>query len=409
MKLQNLPLLRILLGLCRILPMLAFAVVGTVTSSAVEAASDRISAGIIHQRVSPAGKAAEIGYFGTFPDSPDGSKIAYVVYDEKPTPASATTGVSGSLHICNADLTGHVKIRDLVKIQWEDGARQIWLDDDTLAYMDFLPDRVPVTYIIRKNGDLLHGPYQAYLGHGDVPGGVVPLWVDKRQYPNGSSLGSNGIYLYKDGVVSQIATIETAFGHLKERLKGSDNPAEWTLFHPQLSTHGTHLSVRLDTQKGIEYLVTCKVDGTDVRLFEASTKPLHQQWYDDSTLFGQERGGKPADGGPAFRTKRWDRDGKFVELLAGVGNHQGLSPDKNYLVSDNRYTLDPVVVTLFRIGSVEPLAVIMSEAEGPVWKMRTHVNPTFSRDGGTIYFNKPVDGMPQVYRVDVSHLTRARR
>lgn len=48
----------------------------------------------------------------------------------------------------------------------------------------------------------------------------------------------------------------------------------------------------------------------------------------------------------------------------------------------------------------------MNEAEGPVWKMRTHVNPTFSRDGKKIYFNKPVDGMPQVYRVDVSRVMR---
>lgn len=404
MKLPSFPLPRALLVLCRAFPLLALPVVGATTSLAAEAASHKVSAGITHQRVSPPGKSAEIGYFGTFPDSPDGSKIAYVVYDGKPTPESAA-GSSGSLHICNADLTHHVKIRDIARIQWEDGARQIWLDNDTLAYMDFLPEKGPVTYIIRKNGDLLHGPYEAYLGHGDVPGGAVPLWVDKRQYPNGSSLGSNGIYLYKKGTVSRIVNIERDFGPLNDRLKGNDNPAEWTLFHPQLSTNGTYLSVRLDTQRGTEYLVTCKADGTDVRLFATPTKPLHQQWYDDSTLFGQERG-KTSDGGPSLRTKRWDRDGKVLEVLAGIGNHPGISPDRKYVVSDNRYTLDPVIVSLYKTPNVEPLAVIMNEAEGPVWKMRTHVNPTFSRDGKKIYFNKPVDGMPQVYRVDVSRVMR---
>lgn len=369
-------------------------------------ASPPVSDGIAHQRVSPLGKAAEIGYFGTFPDSPDGSLIAYVVYDGTPVPAFAD-GSSGSLWVCNADLTDPVKIRDIKSIKWEDGARQIWLDDDTLAYMDFLPEKGPVTYIVRKDGTLLHGPYEGYLGHGDVPDGTVPLWVDRRQYPKGSSLGSNGIYLYRNGSVTQVINIERDFGFLKDRLKGSPSPAEWTLFHPQLSTSGTHLSVRLDTQKGTEYIVTCKSNGTDVRLFESPTKPLHQQWFDDSTLFGQERG-KPSDAGPSLRTKRWDRDGKVLEVLAGVGNHPGISPDRKYVVSDNRYTLNPVIVSLFRVPNTTPLAVIMNEPEGTVWSMRTHVDPTFSRDGRKIYFNKPVNGMPQVYRVDVSHLTRAR-
>jgi hypothetical protein len=49
----------------------------------------------------------------------------------------------------------------------------------------------------------------------------------------------------------------------------------------------------------------------------------------------------------------------------------------------------------------------MSVPAGPVWKMRTHVNRAFSRDGRKVYFNKPVDGMPQVHRVDISAFIRA--
>jgi len=356
---------------------------------------------MVHERVSLPDRAAEIGYFGTCPESPDGSTIAYIVYNSKPGPENAA-GAGGSLYLCNADLTNHVKIRDIERIRWEDGASQIWLANDVIAYMDYLPDRGPVTYVVNKRGEVLRGPFQACLGHGESPNGSVLLWVDRRQYPNGSSLGPNGIYIYSGGTVTQVVDLEKDFGPLKDRLEGSDNLGEWSLYHPQLSTRGTYISTRLDAGKGHEHLVTCKSDGTDVRLFDAQKKPLHQQWYDDSTLFGHETVFKPADGGPRHRAKRWDRDGNYRETLAGVGNHPGISPNRKYLASDNLYQLDPVVVKLYRTRSVEPLALIMSESPGPVWKMRTHVNPTFSRDGRKLYFNKPVAGMPQIHRVDIS-------
>ena len=243
---------------------ISFLILLTVAASQV-AAGDKVS--VVHERVSPPDRAAEIGYFGTCPESPDGRTIAYVTYDRKPHPSFAE-GSPGSLYLCNADLSQQIKIRDIVGIRWEDGARQIWLDNDTLAYMDYLP-KGPVTYIIRKNGDVLHGPFEGCLGHGDAPHGSVLLWVDKRQYPNGSSLGSSGIYMYKHGAVKQIVNLERDFGPLREWLEGPDAPAEWTMFHPQLSTDGTYLSVRLDPKKGLEYLVSCRSDGTDVRIFQA--------------------------------------------------------------------------------------------------------------------------------------------
>jgi len=68
-----------------------------------------------------------------------------------------------------------------------------------------------------------------------------------------------------------------------------------------------------------------------------------------------------------------------------------------------------VVITLYRTRRLEPLLTIMSESPGPVWRMRTHVNPTFSRDGRWVYFNKPVDGMTQVNRVNIGEAMHAPR
>ncbi len=371
----------------------------SLVSTAAAAAAD-----IIFERVSPPNQTAEIGYFGTSPESPDGSRILYVTYDKPPIPGSKGSP-PGALHVCDSDLRHHVKIRDLKRVYWHDSAHQIWLDNDTLAYMDSEPGKGNRTYVVRKNGDLVAGPFDAYLGHGDAPNGSVLLVVDKEHYRNGSNLGSYGIYRYQAGTVTKAVDLERDLGPLQSLFKNPKPPAEWSIGHAQLSTQGTHISMRLDPKKGLECIVTCKADGSDARLFTSKVKPLHQQWYDDSTLFGHERGSPfPADGGPTLRAKRWDRDGRFIEILAGPGNHMGISPDRKYLVSENIYKSDPVVMKLFRTGRVEPLAVLMTEPAQQVWSMSTHVNPAFSRDGKKVYFNKPVDGMPQVYRADLSRV-----
>lgn len=366
-----------------------------------------LTAASFHQRVPAVDRASEIGYFGTSPESPDGKRIAYVLYDGRPTVGGPTEG-SGGLYLCDVDLTHHVKIRDIDRIRWEDGAAVIWLDNDSLAYLTYENGDVPVTYVISTSGKVLSGPIEGFLGHGDAPEGSVAMSVDKRQYPKGSKLGSNGIYLYKGGAITKIVDTVRDFGPLKDKMAGNDDARDWNLFHAQLSPEGTFLSIRLDTEKGKQYLLTCRTDGSDVRFFGQPRKPLHQQWFDDSTIFGQEFAPKPADGGPRFIGKRWDRDGKELGTIFGVGNHPGISPDRKYVATDNQYELDPVTITLYRIGSTQPIALLMKESPGPVWKLRTHVNPAFSRDGRWVYFHKPVNGVPQVHRVSIDRLIRGK-
>lgn len=370
-----------------------------------------VTPGVVYQRVaSLPGLATEIGAFGTSPESPDGRRIAFVAFEWNPPktkgPSSKAGYSKGGLYLCNADLKNPVKLRDITRTRWHDGAMQIWLDDDTLAYMDYLPEKGCYgTYVIRSNGDLVFGPMEASVGHGDTPNESVLLIVDKKKYPNGSSLGRSGLYLYHAGTVKQVVDLERDLGALKDRLKSSDAPADWMIAHAQLSTEGNYISIRLDTGKGLENLVTCKLDGSDVRPFGTKVKPLHQQWYDDSTIFGHLRGG----GADQLKAVRWDRDGKYIQTLTGPGNHMGISPDRKYLVSETIYETDPVVMRLYRTGTIEPLAVLVNVHAGPIWRNGTHMNPAFSRDGKSVYFNMPVDGMPQAHRIDLSRLIRERK
>ncbi|MBX7120555.1 MAG: hypothetical protein K1X42_00350 [Opitutaceae bacterium] len=387
-----------------ILPLRCLVAFAVFSALAVLPAPSHARGAFTLERVSLQNQTAQIGSFGTSPESPDGSAILYVAYDNPPV-AGSKGGSPGSLYICTPDLRNHAKVRDIKRVHWHDGAHQVWLDNDTLAYMDSVPGRGFLTYVISKNGDLVAGPFEAYIGHGDTPNASVLLAVDKDHYRKGSALGANGLYLYQAGSVRKVVDLVRDLGPLKDRFKDPKPPEEWSIGHAQLSTNGSYISIRLEPGKGLECIVTCKSDGSDARLFASRVKPLHQQWYDDSTLFGHERGSPiPADGGPILRAKRWDRDGRFLEILAGPGNHMGISPDRKYLVSENIYKSDPVVMKLFRTGQVEPLAVLMTEPAQQVWSMSTHVNPAFSRDGKKVYFNKPVYGAPNVFRADLSQI-----
>ncbi|OQB15590.1 MAG: hypothetical protein BWY15_00302 [Firmicutes bacterium ADurb.Bin193] len=359
-----------------------------------------IDRSLVYERISQDEGMSAIGYFGTSPESPDGSKVVYVKYDRKPK--NKDEKISGGLYICNSDLTNHVKIRDIQGINTEDGARQIWLDNNTIAYSDSTPGKGKITHIVNTSGEEVHPPIMANIGHGDAPNGAVALLVDKKNYPNGSTLGRNGVYMYKNGAVTKIADLEDDLGNLKDQLTGSDNPKDWSMYHAQISANGTYIAIRLDTDSKEEnkFIITFKTDGTDFKIFD-NKKPLHQQWYDDSTLFAHDKDAG-ANGQPKHTAKRFDRDGNFIETLAGPGNHPGMSPDRKYLASETLYNISPIIMRLYRAGNTTPIAVLMHEEAGKIWTYRMHVDPAFSRDGKKVYFNKPMGDMIQAYRVDIS-------
>ncbi|OQB15203.1 MAG: hypothetical protein BWY15_00573 [Firmicutes bacterium ADurb.Bin193] len=351
----------------------------------------------VYERVALDNRTSLFGYFGTSPESPDGSKIVYVAYDEDPGKKSKT---SGELYICNADLTNHVKIRDIYNAGWHNGVSAIWLDNNTIAYNDRADgDSVPSTYIINTNGELLYDPIEGVVGHGEIYDRTLPLLVDIIHYPNGSKLGPNGVYTFKDGVITQIIDMERDIKPLSNIFNDAVNAKNWTLTHAQMNRSGTHLAIRITTTTNTNYLITFKTDGTDIKNF--GTNPLHWQWYDDDTFFGVHQakiGGRPGNG----MVEHWDGDADFIAQLGGKGNHVSMSYDREYIATDNIYQSNPVVVWLYKKGSAKPLATLMTEPAGTVWSMSVHVNPSFSRDGKKVYFNKPVGNKVQAYCADIS-------
>ncbi|OQB15594.1 MAG: hypothetical protein BWY15_00306 [Firmicutes bacterium ADurb.Bin193] len=355
---------------------------------------------LVHERVAQSdGPSMLPGYYGTTPESPDGKLVAYIVTENKP---DSKASKKGALYLCDSDLTNHRKIRDISNVNWHYGSHLIWLDNNTLAYNDNVDGKGVKTYIINTNGEEVAGPFEGNLGHGDNPKVGQLLLVVGR---NGSALGPAGIYLYdhKDGSIMHAVDPIRDFTPLIDKFGGNDDVLAWSLGHIQLSPGGERILIRLETGSGDANvnLVSCKPGGEDMRIF--AKKPLHQQWYDDTSVFGHEVDWEYGEY-PMYKLKRWDLEGNYIETLAGVGCHMGLSPDRKYAASETQYQTNPIVLRLYKCGNVEPLAILFAEPPGTVWSMKTHIDPSFSRDGRKVYFNKPVGDMVQMYRVDISNL-----
>ena len=134
--------------------------------------------------------------------------------------------------------------------------------------------------------------------------------------------------------------------------------------------------------------MTMDIDGGDVRYF--GPKPMHFAWFDNETIMGHDN--QVTDRKLDDRSlRRWDRNRKFIETLAGVGNHLGATADRRYFGSESWYRENPIMINVFRRNHLEPIwQDLASNDPHTTWTLRYHVNPSFSRDGKRVYYNKCV-------------------
>jgi hypothetical protein len=109
------------------------------------------------------------------------------------------------------------------------------------------------------------------------------------------------------------------------------------------------------------------------------------------------------------RIMRFSKDGEELEILGGVGNHIDGSPDRKWFVGDRAYPDCPLDIMLYRRGETEPAAILDSHNfQHITWTLQVHPNPTFSRDGRRVYFNRPVsDSKTEAVFADISDIIGA--
>jgi hypothetical protein len=218
-----------------------------------------------------------------------------------------------------------------------------------------------------------------------------------------TNLGQQGLYELdtKTGKVRCIFENEDFVGY-KNKWKGNNDPKKWTFTHSKYSSDGSHIAFTIVTDQ--QHLFTVKADGSDLRYW-GPDKPMHFHWFDEDTLWGSDY--LTDDGSPDNHyLKRWSRDKKLIEVLAGLGNHTAVSSDRMWFAAETDYRSDPVDLRVFRRGHTEPVALVFSHSFADLtWKKRAHVNPSFSRDGTRLYYNRAVSSnMKQAYYCDLKDI-----
>ncbi len=362
-------------------------------------------------RVCLEGQYASFSIYNVSPESPDGSRIAYVVYDYYPDPNELVAPVS--LWVCDRDITNHRMVKKLEDVTCNhNGAGQIWVDNDSIAYSGTHLYKVNGKYLERSirvinvdTGKLEHGPFSGGWV-GDSHDGKVMMHIQSHN----NNLGARGLYELdtKTGKVRLIFKPED-FEHYKSQWSGSDDPAGWFFAHGQYSKDGSYISftVRTRGKEGRQHLFSCKPDGSELIQW-GPDKPMHFHWYDETTIWGSDSGVN--DGQPDNKyCRRWTRNKKYIQTLAGVGNHTAASPNKKWFAGETWYNSDDITLYIYRKNEIKPAAKIFTHPYSQItWKGRGHVNPSFSRDSKRIYYNRAAsNAMKQPYFCDISGLSQA--
>jgi len=326
-------------------------------------------------------------YVHDFVESPDGSKILYRYFPKSDNQPPNLTDMNhgAQMWMCAADGSNHRMLFEIPLVWRESGhgsESMVWLDNDRFYY----------------NG-ILFSTFENRIVW------FLPNPVDERReisawsFPARKKLfinirtGLNAGYYWIDPYGDNVPELHPVIGRdeMLTLLGGDSSTYQFTYIF--LSTGGSHLYFVMYFNNR-EWGFTSKEDGTDIVPVgnnDMRLKPWngHTIWFDDDHLV------YPCY--PEAVAKYCDRFGNDQTVVGGKSNHITVSPDKKWLVSDSFS-----VVRLFRYGSTEVVAELMTDAEKPLPDSKFHTHPSFSRDSKRIYFIGRNGALAAVYCADIS-------
>jgi len=379
----------------------------------VHAKSENTAPLLVEKRVCSENQYSSFGIYNQCPESPDGSRIIYTVYDYYPDEVKMVSPVS--LWICDSNLNNHRLIK---KLEYEtcnhNGAFQQWVDNNSIAYSGTHIKKVNNKYfkggiivINADTGKIEYGPYTGgFLSDNSYDGKLMM----NIQFED-TNLGTKGLYELdtKSGIVKCLFRNSDFIKFRdKHNWSGNKEPKLWSITHSMYSTDGSHIAFSVHThgQGGHQQFFTCKADKTDI-VYWGTDFPGHFLWYDENTLWGSDYNVDDGQTNDRF-FKRWNRHRNYIETLSGPGCHTAASADRQWFAGDTSYNSDPIKLFLYKKGMATPSAVIFEHKFPDItWKARGHVNPSFSRDGKRLYYNRAIsETMKQAYYCDISEIVR---
>jgi hypothetical protein len=318
------------------------------------------------------------GYYNTTPESPDGSKIAYTKFLSSPKNDRAEQ-VPAEIWICSTALSEHKKVADINALAVHNGARIQWLDNRSFAYED---DSIRV---IDTEGTPLIKAVKGRIGHESCQGKILYAANDPgTQLSTIYEYDIPGRQIIKLGDVMDFKEVTDHYP--SENLREVSN---FNILHLQYSQNGKKIAFRLDiglSNEKYKHLVIMNKDKTAIRYF--GPKPMHFSWFDNESIVGHDN--QIDDNYPNDKSaRRWDLERNVIETLSGTGNHLGASFDRQLYASETWYQQIPVILSVYKRGeTVAFWQDTISQDHHTTWELAFHANPSFSRDGKRVYFNK---------------------
>jgi len=324
-------------------------------------------------RFTPENDFCLFGSYDVSPESPNGQKVLYVKF--KTHPVDNSSDYECDVFMADVDGKNHKKIIGAKGISVHNGAETVWINNHLFAVNGIDKNGKNGVAIVDTTGQVVFGPYDGLSGQHKMSGKHIPVYKRDAVYTLN----------WENGVLNEVATIND-IAAWKEEVGGHDDPKKWALNHPTLSPDGNRLAFVLNSDgKAInEYLFHCKLTGEDMVFF--GRKPGHWEWYDNHSIYGNDSRKDESD----WMIKRWDLKGKWLEDLAGKATHLAMSPVRQYFAADGAIDGDRFV-HLYQKYETEPTLVIDRHKKGFVDSndgLRAHINPSFSRDGKRVYFNR---------------------
>lgn len=342
-----------------------------------------------------------LGMNGVCPESPDGRMI---VYARKPS-LSGEDCSKTELYVCDSNLENHRKVFE-VCCGNHNGPSASFIDNDRIVFRGGSDVKESLFYIYNINTDKLEiGPIKGKESHCAVknhfPFSITPKQLDKNpQYPQIDEVAVYDLDC-NNGAVKKLMSLIKMEKYLKEK---GFHTCESTISvsHVQYNENLTAIMMRVGLADGA-VLVGYDLINKEYHLI--ADKPVHQLWFDNESYIAvyQYHDGTRWHMDKS-RINRYSMDGEIIELLGGIGNHVDISPDRQWVTGDSMYPDEVIKVFLYKRGHVEPTAVLDEHCFFDcAWNKKVHTNPSFSRDGKRIYFNRPVseDKSVAVY-VDIS-------
>ncbi len=333
--------------------------------------------------LSPPDGDAVVSYFHQFADSPDGQRVVFTVFD---SPESMQVVV---MDLRNGAMT---RIASVAGQNRHTGAHPLWISDHALIYCS------GADYKIYYH-DLRTGKIVAFDGgHISDYSSVNRKILYKNNDPSKEPVGIYEIDL-NTGIRRRLICLSEV-AKLKSEIGTENSVRYWRLDHPYWSPDGDKILFQVKTSSGKSNARDDYIFFADARAEQIhfiGNKPMHVQWWDNESVFGHDW-----QEAKDYHMRRWNLDGELIEELSGPGCHGTVSPDRQWIVTESWYRSDPINVYLYRRGEVVPRKQIFSQpavVQGKsFWDIRSHVHPTFSRDGKRVFFNgQGVDGQSKVW------------